>query len=118
MPSIDISLLSLTNKASYEWGSVSGRHLCSGQKRGDKVGKTKVGKGSMIMVAIDERGVPLNTVVEDASIYEGHLAEQTVDGIATAKHHKGKIRTKNRFARTAIPNCSLKIYLLFRDAQS
>ncbi len=51
----------------------------------------------MIMVAIDERGVPLNTVVEDATTYEGHLAKQTVDGIAAAKHRMGKYARKRRF---------------------
>lgn len=54
------------------------------------------------MVAIDERGVPLNTVIEDASVYEGRLAEQTVDGIATAKRRKGEMRTKKKVPKRVI----------------
>ena len=40
----------------------------------------------MIMVVTDGNGLPLNTIVESASTYEGHLAEQTVDGIKIRKH--------------------------------
>jgi hypothetical protein len=40
----------------------------------------------MILVAVDGNGVPLHTEVASASTYEGHLAEQTVDGIPVKKH--------------------------------
>ena len=42
----------------------------------------------MIMVAIDEEGVPLNVVVDSASVYEGHLAEETVNNIFVKKHDR------------------------------
>jgi transposase len=55
-------------------------------RRGECVGKTKAGKGSMIMVVGDGNGTPLNTEIDSASVYEGHLAEKTVDGIKKKKH--------------------------------
>ena len=40
----------------------------------------------MIMVVADANGIPLNTEVDSASTYEGHLAEKTVDHIKVKKH--------------------------------
>jgi transposase len=40
----------------------------------------------MIMVVTDGHGIPLNTEVDSASVYEGHLAEKTVEGIRVKKH--------------------------------
>jgi len=42
----------------------------------------------MIMSVVDGNGTPLNTEVESASTYEGHVAEKTVDGIKKKKHDK------------------------------
>jgi len=52
----------------------------------------------MMMVVTDGCGVPLNQEVESASTYEGHLAEQTVDGIKIKKHrtHRTSRRTHRR----------------------
>jgi hypothetical protein len=47
----------------------------------------------MIMV-VDEKGTPLNVEVDSAATHEGHLAEQTVDGIITKKHGKRSKRGK------------------------
>jgi len=38
------------------------------------------------MVVADANGIPLNTEVDSASTYEGHLAEKTVDHIKVKKH--------------------------------
>jgi transposase len=40
----------------------------------------------MIMVAVNEEGIPLNVVVDSASVYEGHLAEETVNNIGIKNH--------------------------------
>lgn len=40
----------------------------------------------MIMVAVNEKGIPLNVVIDSASVYEGHLAEETVNNIGIKKH--------------------------------
>jgi hypothetical protein len=38
---------------------LSGRQLCAGDKGGSGVGKTKVGKGSQVMVVADGNGLPI-----------------------------------------------------------
>ncbi len=48
----------------------------------------------MIMVVVDGNGIPLNTEVESASTYEGHVAEKTVEGIQTKKHGTRRKRPK------------------------
>jgi len=68
------------------------------EKRGECVGKTKAGKGSMIMLSADANGTPWNTEVASASTYEGHLAEKTVDGIQVKKHG-----TRHKHPRQLIP---------------
>jgi transposase len=56
-----------------------GRDLCSGQKRGRLVGKTKRGKGTKIMGIADGHGLPLALRTESASPAEVKLVEQTLD---------------------------------------
>ena len=56
-----------------------GRHLCSGQKRGRLVGKTKRGKGTKIMGLADGHGLPLALRTESASPAEVTLVEKTLD---------------------------------------
>src|SRR6266478_4197756 len=46
---------------------VSGRELCSREKRGCGVGKTKRGKGTKWMVVVDGRGLPLGEYLHSAS---------------------------------------------------
>ena len=48
----------------------------------------------MIMVISDANGIPLNTEVESASAYEGHVAEKTIDGIKIKKHGTRRKRPK------------------------
>ena len=56
-----------------------GRNLCSGQKRGRLVGKTKRGKGTKIMGIADGHGLPLALRTESASPSEVTLVEKTMD---------------------------------------
>jgi len=56
-----------------------GRDLCSGQKRGRLVGKTKRGKGTKIMGIADSHGLPLALRAESASPAEVKLVEQTLE---------------------------------------
>ena len=56
-----------------------GRHICSGQKRGRLVGKTKRGKGTKIMGIADGHGLPLALRAESASPAEVKLVEQTME---------------------------------------
>ena len=56
----------------------------------------------MIMVISDANGTPLNTEVESASTYEGHVAEKTVDGIRVKKHTGRKTRTRRLVPKRVI----------------
>ena len=56
-----------------------GRDVCSGQKRGRLVGKTKRGKGTKIMGIADGHGLPLALRTESASPAEVKLVEKTLD---------------------------------------
>ena len=55
-----------------------GRDVCSGQKRGRLVGKTKRGKGTKIMGIADRHGLPVALRTESASPAEVKLVEQTM----------------------------------------
>ena len=65
-------------RAAEVGGDVSGRQLCSGEKGGLAVGKTKRGKGTKWMVLVDGRGLPLGVRLESASPGEATLAEATL----------------------------------------
>ena len=56
-----------------------GRNVCSGQKRGRLVGKTKRGKGTKIMGIADGHGLPLAVRTESASPAEVKLVEKTLE---------------------------------------
>ena len=56
-----------------------GRDVCSGQKRGLQVGKTKRGKGTKIMGITDGHGLPIALRTESASPAEVKLVEATLD---------------------------------------
>ena len=56
-------------------GNLFGRYIHSVEKGGECVGNTRAGKGTLLMLAVDENGTPLNDVVASASVHEGHLAE-------------------------------------------
>src|SRR5690349_10449171 len=55
------------------------RNVCSGEKRGLCVGKTKRGKGSKLMAIADSHGLPLAICAESASPAEVKLVTQTLE---------------------------------------
>lgn len=55
------------------------RQLCSRQKRGLCVGKTKRGKGTKIMAVADGHGLPLAVCTDSASPAEVNLVAQTLE---------------------------------------
>jgi len=61
-----------------------GRNLCSGQKRGRLVGKTKRGKGTKIMGIADGHGLPLALRTESASPAEVKLVTATLEARVVA----------------------------------
>jgi len=56
-----------------------GRDVCSGQKRGRLVGKTKRGKGTKILGIADRHGLPLALRPESAAPAEVKLVSQTME---------------------------------------
>jgi len=74
---------------------VLGRELCSREKRGCGVGKTKRGKGTKWMVVVDGRGIPLGEYLHSASPAEVRLAETTLATIRVGRCHRaGRPRQK------------------------
>lgn len=59
------------------------RHVCVGKKRGLKVGKTKRGKGTKLMVIADASGLPIAVHTSSASPHEITLVEATLDETVT-----------------------------------
>ena len=66
-------------------GMFCGRDLCSGQKRGRHVGKTKRGKGTKIMGIADGHGLPLALRTESASPAEVKLVTATLEARVVAE---------------------------------
>ncbi len=62
-----------------------GRDVCSGQKRGRHVGKTKRGKGTKIMGIADGHGLPLALRTESASPAEVKLVPATLEARIVAE---------------------------------
>ena len=67
---IDIFSLFLMSKASYGWKKPFWTVHSFRRKRGECVGNTRAGKGTLLMIAVDENGTPLNDVVASASVHE------------------------------------------------
>jgi transposase len=65
-----------------EW-ELRGRHVCLGKKGGDRVGPTKRGKGTKLMVLVDGTGLPLAIDVDSASPADVRLIEPLIDEAVT-----------------------------------
>ena len=66
---------------------------CPSEKRGDAVGKTKVGKGSKVMVVADGQGLPIGLHVASAQPHESRLAEAALATIRVPQP-RGRPRTR------------------------
>jgi IS5 family transposase len=64
-------------------GMLYRRHLRGGEKRGSRVGKTKRGKGTKLMVIADAAGLPLAVHTASASPHEVTLVEATLNETLT-----------------------------------
>lgn len=65
-----------------------GRHICFRKKRGAKVGKTKRGKGTKLMVLVDGKGTPFGLHVDSASPSEVKLLSLTLDSVKVGRSGK------------------------------
>ena len=61
--------------------SLFGRELCSRKKGGTGIGKTKVGKGSKVMLVVEGNGLPIGLHLDSAQPHEITLAAQTLKTI-------------------------------------
>ena len=64
------------------------RNLFRGKKGGNKVGKTKRGKGTKIMVHSEGHGIPVAVTIESASPNEVTLIESLLDSIVIRRKPK------------------------------
>jgi transposase len=72
---------------------VPGWQFRPGEKRGTAVGKTKVGKGSKVMVVADGHGLPIGLHVDSARPHESQLAEATLATVRVPRR-RGRPRTR------------------------
>jgi transposase len=75
--------------------SVPRWQLRPGQKGGSGIGKTKIGKGSKVMVVADGQGLPLGLYVASARPHEHTLAVPTLATVKVAQR-RGRPRTRPR----------------------
>jgi transposase len=73
--------------------SLSGRELCSRKKGGSGIGKTKVGKGSKVMLVVDGNGLPIGLYLDSAQPHEITLADKTLKTIRVPQK-RGRSRTR------------------------
>jgi transposase len=74
----------------------SGWQFYTCQKRGLKVGLTKVGKGTKISLATDKAGIPLAGLIESAQVSEYKLALPTIDLIEVPRRPRHPKRRPNK----------------------
>jgi transposase len=96
-----------------------GRQFCSRQKGGDAVGKTKRGKGTKWMVAVDGQGIALGSTLHSASPAEATLVEGTLATISVPRQHGGRPRQKPQrvIAERANDSDSLRRWLQARGIE-
>jgi len=70
----------------YRW------QLCSSQKRGLCVGKTRRGKGTKWMVVVDGQGIPLGNHLDSASPSEVKLVDRTLAAVSVPRKGRGRPR--------------------------
>jgi transposase len=67
-------------KLDFSRGFLDGSFVAS-KRGGDFIGRTKVGKGSKIMVVTERNGLPVGFHVESAQPHEIRLAEKTIQSV-------------------------------------
>ena len=76
-------------------GSFSGRFFRAVETpSGDGIGRTKIGKGSKVMLVADGNGLPIGLYCESAKPHEVTLASRTLATVAINKRRGGRPRTR------------------------
>lgn len=92
--------------------SFSGWSICSRQKRGNGIGKTKVGKGTKVMMVSDGNGVPIGLYLDSAQHHEIRLAEATLKTVRVPQRRgRPRTRPKELVADKAYDSRSFRIWL-------
>src|SRR5690606_2361577 len=92
--------------------SCSGWSICSRQKRGNGIGKTKVGKGTKVMIVSDGNGVPIGLYLDSAHHHEIRLAEATLKTVRVPQRRgRPRTRPKELVADKAYDSRSFRIWL-------
>src|SRR5690606_13795879 len=76
------------------------------RKEGDGVGKTKVGKGSKVMVVTEGNGLPIGLHVDSAQPHESTLAEVTLQTIRVPQQ-RGRPKTRPKSWSPTKPTIAL-----------
>jgi transposase len=95
-------------------------HVRGGEKRGDRVGKTKRGKGTKLMVLADGQGTPLGVCVEQASPAEVKLLEKTLDNSRVKRrrgHHRRPHQPQRLIADRGYESNRVRALLVKRDIE-
>jgi transposase len=89
-------LVNLNGHNMIDWGEAfADGSFASAKKGGEKVGKTKRGKGTKLMMITDGTGIPLSLTLESASPAEVTLIESTLSKISIgAKNRRGRPRKR------------------------
>jgi transposase len=69
------------------------RQFRPGEKRGTGVGKTKVGKGSKVMVVADGQGLPIGLYVDSAQPHESQVVDAALATVRVPQR-RGRPRTR------------------------
>ena len=95
-------------------GNICRRNVFAGKKSGAGVGKTKRGKGTKIMAAVDSKGILLGIKLAPATPHEAKIIEATLDTIRALRLGAG--RPRKRFHRLiydkAADSLKLRVRLL------
>ncbi|MFC4075957.1 IS5 family transposase [Salinithrix halophila] len=92
--------------------SLFGRKLCICEKRGEKIGKTKAGKGSKVMLVSDGNGLLIGIHVTSAKPHEITLARKTLEAIRVPqKRGRPRNRPQELAADKAYDSKSFRQYL-------
>jgi transposase len=96
-----------------------GRQFLPGETRGTGVGKTKVGKGSKVMVVADGHGLPIGLHVDSARPHESRLAETTLATVRVPRPRgRPRTRPKELVADKAYDSQKFRRYLRRRGIKS
>jgi Transposase DDE domain. len=81
-----VAQAALDQQGSLDWSmAFLDGSFAPAKRGGEKVGVTKMGKGTKWMLVVDGHGLPLGFHLDSAKVAEVKLAEQTLDTIRVAR---------------------------------